>query len=474
MWNTRRIIALLSTLLLLAASFTAAFAEGAEPAPQPETETTQPVEDGAEPEAQLEAEPDAHGDDHSPDAVMATVNGVNVTHAQVDEVYESLLYQFSSYGYDTSAADVQNFVHQQALSFAVQIEVITQKAAALGLDTFTDEEMEALNATVEEAWNYYRDLYVQYYGNLPEAPTDEEKEAAYAQADVNLPTMGYTKDSLLENEKQNAILSRVEDMLTKEAVVTEEQIDAKYQELVEADRATYASDVAQYEFMTGYYGNTVYYQPAGMRGVTHILLRVPDETLSAYSDVMARFEEQMEAEASQEQSGEAPTEQAEPTETAGAEPTVPPTPVTQADVDAAKAAVIASVQDKIDEIMGRVEAGETFESLIAAYGEDPGMQVAENLANGYPVHMDSILWDPAFVSGAFSMDSVGDVSQPVVGQNGVHILFYLRDIPEGAITLTDAQREELRETLLNDARGNLFNVGVQAWMAEAVITYPEH
>ena len=36
-----------------------------------------------------------------------------------------------------------------------------------------------------------------------------------------------------------------------------------------------------------------------------------------------------------------------------------------------------------------------------------------------------------------ALEKVGDVSNPIVGQYGVHILQYLRDVPGGAVELTD-------------------------------------
>ena len=70
-----------------------------------------------------------------------------------------------------------------------------------------------------------------------------------------------------------------------------------------------------------------------------------------------------------------------------------------------------------------------------------------NLNNGYNVHMDSIMWDPAFTAAAFSVDNIGDVSQPVVGSYGVHIVCYKRDVPAGAVELTDALAAQLQEEL---------------------------
>ena len=60
----------------------------------------------------------------------------------------------------------------------------------------------------------------------------------------------------------------------------------------------------------------------------------------------------------------------------------------------------------------------SFDELIQEYGTDPGMQDAATRAEGYPVHMDSTNWDAAFTAGAFTMEKIGDISEPVVGSYG--------------------------------------------------------
>ena len=97
--------------------------------------------------------------------------------------------------------------------------------------------------------------------------------------------------------------------------------------------------------------------------------------------------------------------------------------------------------------MGKLESGTPFVDLINEYGTDSGMKDEARLASGYPVHNDSILYDPAFQKAAMELEKIGDVSKPVVGQYGVHILQYLRDIPGGPVEFTDTIKAEIREKL---------------------------
>ena len=207
--------------------------------------------------------------------------------------------------------------------------------------------------------------------------------------------------------------------------------------------------------------------PAGYRGITHILLKVDDELLNTWKDLSARLEEQKSA--AEEAAEETPAPDAEPT----AEPEPTEEPVTEEMVSAAKDAILASVKATVDEIKAKLDGGATFEDLIKEYGTDPGMEDDTTRAEGYPVHNDSILYDPAFRDAAMALEKVGDISEPVVGQYGVHILQYLRDIPSGAVELTDDMKNEFRETILQEMITEAMHSAVDQWMDEAEIVYTE-
>ena len=190
--------------------------------------------------------------------------------------------------------------------------------------------------------------------------------------------------------------------------------------------------------------------PEGYRAVTHILLEVDADLLQAFLDAQGAYEEASSAETVDEAAVAAAKET----------------------MDAARAAVIASRQSDIDDIYARLKAGETFESLIAEYGKDPGMQDAGNLAEGYHVHAQSVIYDGAFVEGAFQegMQQPGDVSEPVVGSFGIHIVYYLKDVPGGLI-MTDEIHDEIAEALVSMQLNDAYSKGYDEWKEKVEIVY---
>ena len=408
--------------------------------------------------------------------LLATINGEEImsNHDEVEYWINYYLYQLSASGYDVSDPEMMQVVEQYSLLNAMRFVLIRQKAAELGLDTFTDEEKAEWQKLADESWEQ---AVASYTEGITDESTDDEKAAARADALAALLSDGYDEESYvqgyIDSEINNELINRLMDYVSKDITVKDDEIQTYFNELVEEDKANYGADIGQYEFYTQYYGQPSYYTPEGYRGITHILLKVDDTLLNNWKDLTARYEEQKEAEASPEETPE-PVE-GETAETEAADSTPAPTaePVTEEMIEAAKQAILDSVKSTVDEINAKLKDGASFDDLIKEYGTDAGMQNEAMRASGYAVHKDSILYDPAFTAGAVALEKVGDVSEPVVGQYGVHILYYLRDIPGGAVELTEEMKNEFHDDLLEQKRNEALNSALDKWLEEASIAYTE-
>ena len=425
--------------------------------------------------------------------VLATVNGTELTWADVAPVYDSLVSSYGNYYDLTDSANVELF---RAVAMQNKInEVIMQaKIAELGI-ALTDEEAAAAEEDAQSDWDNAISSYIsQQHSDLTDESSQEDKDAANAEAVQYFNDLGYSPESLKENYKQYALYDKLEATIVQDVTVTDEEVEALYQELVESDRTLYENDIAAYVDYNNYvdqmatyamyYGTDssmdyAWYRPAGFRAVKHILLPVDDELMQTYQDLQARLEEQVEAATEgDEESAAAAAAAAE--ETADAEATAEPTeePVTQEQVDEAKAAILASIADKIDEIYAKIEEGVDFDELIAEYGvnedgtaSDPGMTSEPYKTSGYEVSSASTNYVAPFVEAAFSVDNVGDVSAPYISSYGVHIVKYIADIPAGPIEMTEAQREAKRTELLTSKQNELYTATMDQWNQEADITY---
>lgn len=461
----------------------------AEPTAEPTTEPTaeSAVEATADPveEAALAEE----AADISADAVVATLNGENLTWGDVEVNYNSLVSQYSSY-YDMADPANVDLFRAVALENAVIEMLMNQKAVELGVSELTAEEIAEAEAAAQTDWSAAIDNYLSYfYPDLTAESPAEEIAAAEAEAEQYYKDGGYDPQVLAAEYKEYMVLNKVQNLMTQDATVTDEEVEALYQELVAADKELYENNVAAYmeynnqvDMMAMYaamYGSAndmdyAWYKPEGFRAVRHILLPVDEELMNNYTDLQARLEEQKSAEL--EETVEATeTETAEAAETA--EATVEPTaePVTEDMVNEAKAAIFASLADKIEEINQKVVEGVDFDELITTYGvdadgnpSDPGMVSTpyyEVCAASTSVYVTE------FVEAAMSIPEVGGISAPYLSSFGVHIVKYLHDIPGGPVEMTDAQREAKRVSLLQEKQNELYSVTIEKWMEEAKVEY---
>jgi len=385
------------------------------------------------------------------DPVLAAVNGKETTKSQVDaEIVQMLNNQFVDD--ETQYATV--------LQFMVNRELITKKIADLGFDQFTKEEEDAFLSEAQQQLDKAIETYADYYQS---ADSEKAREDAVAQARDSFAAQGVTVELIAQDVKNRAGLDRLNEYLLGGYEPSLEEVQSVFQEVGGMYKQQFENDIAQYEYMTQYGGQNSWFTPEGYRSVVHILLKADDALLENYKALNAAFEEQ------QQHQDSVPVENgAEATE----QPAEEKKEVTQQMLDEARQAVLDSKKADIDQIYERLNRGESFIDLIKEYGEDPGMTVPSNLEEGYAVHAQSILYDPAFTAAAFSekMQKVGDVSDPAVSTFGIHILHYLRDLPSG-LELTDAIRQEIEDYLTAKKQNEVFQQALTTWAQQEQIVY---
>lgn len=382
----------------------------------------------------------------TPEDVLATVNGVAVTRADYEAELRLLQDEYGSYGYDVTDETIAVVLQQMAMLSCVEYALLEEKVVSQNLQ-LTDEEKADAAQEAREYWQMNVDNALAYYGVTEETP-EEERAAVMLQVLAGFEADGYTEESFIEETLTFASYEKVFQWVVKDVNVPEEEVRAYYDDLVLADQVAYANDVNAYETMqdnnqmylmfgmTDYYVD-LYYTPEGYRQVTHILL-MGDETLQ--SDYAALLED---------------------------------TSADPAAVEAARAAVLADVQPTLDEINALLEAGESFASLIPLYTQEPGMSDAAAIEAGYLVHPQSTKWVTEFRDAAFTVDEIGEITEPVVTSYGVHILQYVADVPGGPAPYSDDVRALLQEQLLNSRQAEAYSQAVTTWMDEAEIVYAE-
>lgn len=346
---------------------------------------------------------------------VVTVNGDSITQAELNAMMSALDARMTQYGIDTSSENVQNAIREAAMQELVEDRLLTQDMTAQGCYDMTVEEEASITDAAKKSQADLQQQMESYFASYMDSQEDSSATAAEL-AETYLKDSGYTLE-YMENYIRNTVAStKYEQWLMEgEADTTQEEIQAAYEERVASSKAAYGNDVSAFE--TALANNQeVWYRPDGYRAVLQIMLSA------------------------------------------------------QGDDDAQK---LASVKETTDAIYDRLEKGESFESLIAAYGEDSAFDDASFCETGYQVNPQSVLWEDAFVQAAFGdgMKHPGDYSQPVVFGDNVHILYYLRDIPGGAMELTDALAAALGQELYAQRTEEKMEARLATLKEEAEIVY---
>ena len=351
------------------------------------------------------------------EGVAMWINGEAVYQSQIDSVTASVTESMGRLGLDTSDEEIASAISDVAQRQVIEDRLLSQDMTAQGMYDLTQEDENTVAQAAKQTVEAMLAEYTAYYASLAQEDANAQTTAA-RQAQAAMEVACYTEDffksyyrNVLSSERYEAWLVR------NDPEITQEEIEAAYRQRTDESKSLYAQDIPAFETALAS-GEEIWYRPAGYRAVLQIMLSAQGET------------------------------------------------------DDEK---LASVSEKTSDIYDRLEAGETFESLISQYGEDPSFADPAFIETGYQVHPDSILWEEAFVQAAFAdeLAKPGDVSQPHVFGDNVCILYYLKDMDGGTAELTESLREALRADLYAQQVESRLEERIETLEAEAEITFPQ-
>lgn len=418
--------------------------------------------------------------------VVAEYEGGTVTKGDAlgrfASMYSYYAQMYSMFGMDMTSDVVEN-VKQEAVEAVVESVAVARELEKRGL-SLSEDKLAEVQKTADEN---YKSAYDNFYQNA-----QGKGDVKARQTEYDMYANGYSKDTFYNTQLDQANHELLEETVKAEIPdLTDEELQAAYDEKVEEDKSQYADNANAFQTAMSSEDEIIAWIPEGYRTVKHILVKPEEDVinaltdarteLSAAKDALKEYEDELaalndkdddadadEADADEAAADEGEEAEAEDAEDAEAEETEAPRTAEdiQADIDSAKAdieakqkaadeaeaACLASVKDKTDEIYAKIEAGEDFAALIEEYGEDPGMKNEPTASRGYYVCAQHGNWDEAFNAGAMSLEKVGDVTMtPVVSGSGVHIIRYESDVPAGPVALEDI-REKLHDTTLEERR----------------------
>jgi len=360
-------------------------------------------------------------------SVVITMKEKTFTKGEVKGQIEAYYGDIS--GYD---AQSQRQIQEYVVEAMIQQAMMDQKVAELGLDQLTAEEEalvkeKALEAAEADRAAVRADLFADS-ADSPEAV--EEAVTAYLNA------LGATEESYETYARAQVVEEKLISHVLGQVTVSQQELQNELDWLAENDRAAFEENLQGYEERVNG-GDQAYYTPAGYRYVKMIKREFLEEDRRKIETLEKQIAE-----------GEGDAQ------------------LLQTQLEEAKAAAYAHLSDTMTEITGRIAGGEDFDALVAEYGQDPLAKAAPILERGYAVSADSNAPGYEAVLAAMTLSAAGDVSEPVKLSDGMAILKYEGDIPEGPIAL-EAVQTELEESVMASKRDVLFYGQLEAWTEEA-------
>jgi parvulin-like peptidyl-prolyl isomerase len=402
-----------------------------------------------------------------------TIKKANILYAYQQSLYNAQLNAQMYQQYLGYAQDVdKDAILQQTLDQAVSYLVTKQKAAELGFDKYTDEELATLNETANTNFQSTLDSYKSNYF-ADSTLTGDELAAKVKEYAAN---NGYTLETALASAKNTMSMDKLKKSVTDTVELTDADLQTALDTKITDEKASYEKSLSSYGSSVNS-GTAVYYAPAGYRYVKQILIKLAEADTTAISDAKTALTDAQSAldalktqldEANTALAAQDITEESKATYTAQIASLTEQITAAQASVDTLTAdkaakedAAYAAILPKATEIAARAASGEDFSALAAEFNEDTGMP-----ASGYAVCADFANFDTAFTTAAMALDKVGAVTAPVKGIYGYYIIQYSADIPEGPATLESA-RETLSDEVLKTKQDTAYTAAEAQWTLDA-------
>jgi parvulin-like peptidyl-prolyl isomerase len=333
-----------------------------------------------------------------------------------------------------------NSLKQEILDVYVNEAVLNEKARELGLDAYTDEELAENAAKALEMYESEIASYIEYYGGV--GITDEEARAALI---ADMDSQGYTLQMIEQDLLNTAISEALREMLTKDVELSEEALIEYYNARVEEEQALYSENASEFEYAM-LDGTPAAYVPEGFRTVKQVLVALSDEQSEALANLENELTDLNIALEGQEERDEDDVSR-------------------KAEIEAEINAINGSLQSRVDEVYAKIAEGADFDALIEEYGTDPGMTEEPGKSQGYYVRAESAMWEENFTEAAMALEKIGDISEPVWTDFGVHIIKYTGDVTAGIVPL-ETIREALELEALASLKEEAYQSGMLAWREE--------
>ena len=208
--------------------------------------------------------------------LAATVGDQEITVTQLENSYENSLSYASAYGYDTSTEEgIENF-RDYLLDNLISSAMKIYQAKLAGI-TLTDEELAAAKETAQQNYDDTVASFETQATNAGATNVEAYAKTLFTKALVeNNTTVKKLQADMLEDAKNETLVSNHRTALLEGVTMTEDELTAKYAEVLAEQKTLFdktPSDYFTYESYAQYgYNAPPVYVPDGFFRVRHILV----------------------------------------------------------------------------------------------------------------------------------------------------------------------------------------------------------
>ena len=368
--------------------------------------------------------------DNGDPVVVAEFDGGQLLSSEFIPEYNDQLTNAVFGGYNTD--ELGDSLLQSVLSDMVTDKIIAAKAEALGLTQLTAEEQAQIEKEAAESY----ELQLEDYLSEPEEGAEDDPEARRAAAAQAMETdSGVTLASITAELKQNLWAQKYFDYVVKDVSVSDEEVQTYYNELLEDQKGLFREYPEEFEY-AHLVGEAIVFRPEGYRAVRDIL--IPFESSAdaeAASDLMEQLEDG-------------------------------PVEAVQVQLEA----LFAPLEAKAQEVQEKLNAGQSFDSLMDEYGCSDDLAEEPLRTEGYYVSENSFVNSLEFVQGSLMLDQPGQVSAPLRSMFGIHLVQYVGDVPSGEVPLSEAA-DAVRAEALAMRQSDYYEAQRDALLEQANVKY---
>ena len=372
-------------------------------------------------------------EDMDREQVVATVNGVEIKKKDVMAAYNAYRYYYELTD-DNEMTDAhisdRNTLLEDAYNIVLEYEIIKQYGKEYTSVEVTDEMKELISQDVNDLVLSIENGAKTIVEELVVKDPDMDQEfALQKRIEERKEYRGVNSGDYAKTRECERMVEKVRSDISAEYEPTEKAIQNYYDTYLSIQRNYIIDNKAYYDQYAQESVNL--YVPEGFYYVKNLLIAIPEEKRTEISNLRNEGKDE--------------------------------------EADKLRDEELEKIRSKVNEVTARLGRGESYESLLDSYGEDPGMKPGSQYAEtGYRVYEGVRSYDENFVNGALALKNAGDVSEPIESDFGFFIIKLMEKTEAHDVPLEEV-KDKIREVLIETKAKEYYDEIYENWKRNAVI-----